>query len=72
MRAEVWKGQLTMVDTKENEITILDHDGNQPGGFNIDENTKIGSGMSYEDLIGEEVEIIIIGDKVTYIRLIEQ
>jgi hypothetical protein len=69
MHAQVWKGQLTLVNTDKNWIRIIDQEDGQPIEFDIDENTNTDD--AYEILIGGKVEVAAVDGRAIYIKNLE-
>lgn len=69
MNGRVLTGQLTYVDTEDSQIQIMDEDKHQVTDLDIDANTELPGSFCWEDLVGENVEVVAIDGKVATISL---
>jgi hypothetical protein len=68
MHAEVFRGQLTYVNTDDGRFQIRDLKDDQETSFTISDKTK---DCSWERLIGSNVEAIVVNDTVTKVYEID-
>jgi hypothetical protein len=71
MEAMVIEGQLTYINTDQGEIHITDKDDGKYTLLNITTDTQIPL-AEWEDIIGRDVEAIVIDDEVRNIVLISR
>lgn len=70
MRAGVVKGQLIYVDTEDSQIQVMDKADHQVTDFNIDENTRLPANSSWEELVGDDIEVVVIDGKTQNVYLL--
>ena len=68
MHGKVIKGQLTYVDTEEGQIQLMDDD-NQVTTLNIDAGTRLPYRNDWENLVGNDIEVVIIDGKTKNVYL---
>jgi len=72
MHAEVLKGQLIYIDTEEGQIQIMDEVDHQVTALNIDENTKLPANHSWERIVGDDIEAVVINGKTRSLYLLTE
>lgn len=70
MRAGVVKGQLIYVDTEDSQIQVMDKADHQVTDLNIDENTRLPANSSWEELVGDDIEVVVIDGKTQNVYLL--
>lgn len=63
MHAEVFRGQLTYVDTDDGQIQITDRTDNQVTTLDFDADTRLSSLHGWESLVGDDIEVVVIDGK---------
>ena len=72
MRAVVIAGKLVYVDTEDGEIQIMDRTDHQVTDLNIDQDTKLPTGHSWEMLVGDDIEAVVINGKTQNVYLLTE
>jgi len=72
MRAGVVKGQLIYVDTEDGQIQVMDSVDHQVTDLSIDENTRLPANSSWEELVGDDIEVVVIDGKTQNIYLLTE
>ena len=72
MKATVMKGQVTYLDTEQGIVHITDKVDDEAVAVYSTPDTQLPQSLNWEDLIGQEVEAIVINDKAKEIYLIEE
>jgi hypothetical protein len=70
MKGCVYTGQLASVDTDSGEIEVIEND-EQSYILSIDSGTRLCFGGDWENVLGENVEAIVIDDKTIKVTLIQ-
>ena len=68
MHAEVFRGQLTYVDTEEGQIQLTDRADHAVTEFDITSVIK----LPWEKLVGGDVEVIVINGKTQDVYLLTE
>ena len=72
MRAVVLAGQLVYADTEDGKIQIMDRTDHHVTDLNIDQDTKLPIGHSWEMLMGNDIEAIVIDGKMQNVYLLTE
>ena len=72
MKAFITKGQLIYIDTDEGEIQIMDRADGQITELDIDTHTRLPASYGWEDLVGNDVEAIVVGGKTAIVCLLAE
>ena len=72
MQGQVFKGQLTYIDTEKSQIQILDRVEDDVTVLDIDAQTQLPRSWGWERLLGRDVEAIVIDGKTKNVWLIEE
>ena len=72
MHAEVLKGQLIYVDTEEGQIQLMDRADNQVTALNIDAETRLPGRNDWQNLVGDDIEVVVIDGKTKNVYVEEE
>ena len=63
MHAEVFRGQLTYIDTDDGQIQLTDRADNKVTTLDFDADTHLSSLHGWGSLVGDDVEVVVIDGK---------
>lgn len=72
MHAEVLRGQLIYVDTEEGQIQLMDRGNNGVTVLNIDADTRLPGRNDWENLVGDDIDVVIIDGKTKNVYYVEE
>ena len=72
MHAEVLKGQLIYVDTEKGRIQLMDRADNRVTTLNIDADTRLPGRNDWENLVGDDIDVVVINGKTKNVYYVEE